>query len=274
MTSSRGAVAPRRHAARAVSIVAALFLSVFGRVVRAAEPSYQTQLSDHGYGQLIVFADRPVDAVRTTHLYLATFDEACERFCDTAFLLNDNQVEHFARVGLEKITAAMRLGQPLQWLFVRDSSRVRENLSRFDKTPQFVGIKTTLTHTKVFVDSEGPPRSFIDGAARQDCFFAVTLQYYIVFDAPKFIHIFVVDTKPRCGSSAVEPFLYPAKKIDGAALSRWINNLGIERAYRQSFGGAVAEGGASSSDDVAGIQKSDAYARLLKLCREKQHTGR
>jgi len=274
MTSSRGAVVTRRHGARAVSIVAALLLSALGYVARAAEPPYETHLSDHGYGQLIVFADRPDGAVRTTHLYVATFDEACERFCDTAFLLNDNQVEHFARVGLEKITEAMRLGQPLQWLFVRDSSRVRENLSKSDKTAQFVGMKTTLAHAGVFVDSKSPPRSFINDAAGQDCFFDVTLQYYIVFNAPNFMHIFVVDTKPRCGSSQVEDFLYKGKKIDDGPLREWIDNLGIERAYRQSFGGAVAEGGASSSDDVGRIRKSDAYAQMLKLCRERQHTGR
>jgi len=167
----------------------------------------------------------------------------------------------------------MRLRQPPSWSFSRDSSRLRTNLEHFDRTVQYVGIGTTLAHSGLFVDSEAPSTFVSDRKApHHKCFFEMQLQYFIVFEAPILIHIFILDTKARCGSTYDEK-LYEPKPIDRAALNSWIDSRGIDGEYQQLFKG-VDPASVQSRDEIERVRGTEPYKQLLKHCRESQNKNR
>jgi hypothetical protein len=252
-------------------------LSSVGRAVMTNDAYYEQQLSDHGYGTITPFDAPQQSAVRTTHLLTTsvTSDDTCQAFYDTTFLLNDNGIERFARVRLTKLTSAMRLAPSANWSFSRTSSVLREHLDHTDRTVQYVGMRTTLAHAGVFLASDGdPPRTFVSDAPNQDCFFDVQLQYFVAFDAPTFIHIFVLDTIPRCGPRKVYEERYDSKPIiDQAALNRWINNL-IKRDYQEFLRLSFAVTGVQSADEIDRVRETEPYKQLVKHCHESLNKNR
>lgn len=230
---------------------------------------YERQLSDHGYGQFIIFADPPQSAARTTHLF--TTSDTCHVFYDTAFFLNDNTVEVFANKSLAKLVSAMHLTPSSKWIFDRNSSVLQTNLDHFDRTVQYIGMHTTLVHEGPFAASDHGPRTLVsdDNAPGQDCFFDVQLQYFIVFDTPMVIHIFVMDTKSHCGSPLKWIETWGSEPINHTALKSWVNNnLGVESDYQQFFQTSFKRAGAQSANGIDSIHRGDTYQELVTHCDE------
>jgi hypothetical protein len=230
---------------------------------------YERQLSDRGYGQTIIFGNPQQSAVRTTRLF--TTSDTCRAFYDTAFFLNDNTIEVFANKSLAKLVSAMHLTAPANWIFDRDSGILQTKLDHFDRTVQYIGMRTTLVHGGQFAASDGGPRSFVsdDNAPGQDCFFDVQLQYFIVFDAPVLIHIVVLDTQSRCGSRLKYIETWPIEPINQAALKSWVsNNLGIESDYQRFFQASFKRAGAQSANGIDSVHRGDTYQKLVTHCDE------
>jgi len=243
-------------------------LSSLGYTPMTSGSYYERQLSDHGYGQIIVFEDPQQSAARTTRLF--TTSDTCQVFYDTAFFLNDNAIEAFANKSLDKLASAMRLTPSVKWSFYRNSSFLKTKLDHFDRTVQYIGMYTTLVHAGQFAASKEAPRTFVsdDNAIGQDCFFDVRLQYFIVFDAPMLIHILVLDTTSHCGSPLKFAETWGRERINQAALKSWINNnLGTESDYQQFFQRSFYKlAGSQSANEIDRVHRGDTYQELVTLC--------
>jgi hypothetical protein len=263
-----------------VCLASLWLLSSLGRAAMISDSYYERQLSDHGYGNIIRFMDPQQSAVRTIHLFTTgvTSGDKCQAFYDTAFFLNNDEIEKFASgsLDLDKLAKAMRLNPSVRWSFDRDSEILKANLDHFDRTVQYVVMRTTLVHADRFAASDGAPRTFVSDrdAAGQDCFFEVQLRYFIAFDAPIVIHIFVMDTTPHCGSRLKWEETWQFEPIDRTALKSWINNLGIERDYQQFFRVSSAQAGGASAGAIDSVHRSDAYHKLLDHCHESLNKNR
>jgi len=231
---------------------------------------YERQLSDHGYGQIIIFGDPQQNAIRTTHLL--TTSDTCHAFYDTAFILNDNTIEVFANKSLAKLVSAMHLTPSGKWVFDRNSSILQTKLDHFDRTMQYIGMHTTMVHGGQFAASDDPPRTFVshDNAPGQDCFFEVQVQYFIVFDAPMLIHILVLDTKAHCGSQLKWVETWGVVPINQTtALKSWVNNnLGTESDYQHFYQTSFKRVGVQSANGIASVHLEDTYQKLVTHCDE------